>query len=328
MLLLERQYLFSSSDADSRLFRGGLCATRGGARAAFSQAPVAGLTWRDGDAPPSAADPCFLFSTLFLCTGSPESLHFFHLCSTAALLSLYCRQPAPTAPAPWRGGCLNGTHYSLLQTDCNPPRTQHLRSVSTVDSSLHSVDGTDCRFQVGRGRCARLAPPPRRYCLIMAVRASEAHPLLLLSHLFLLSSPTTHFLPATPPALCFGGQDLDTRFPSCTSPRGGTQSRASRVFLLTCLPSSSHASRVFSFFFFLPIHASMTTCTRVLQALADCQRKHVPPTCQHLQRAAGWCLFRTACPDEGVWEPAALAAAPVTAPRHLHRFCPPTTSPE
>jgi hypothetical protein len=49
----------------------------------------------------------------------------------------------------------------------------------------------------------------------------------------------------------------------------------------------------------------MTTCTRVLQALADCQKKHPrePYVCQHLQRAAGWCLFKTACPEEGVWEP-------------------------
>lgn len=45
----------------------------------------------------------------------------------------------------------------------------------------------------------------------------------------------------------------------------------------------------------------MATCTRVLNALADCQRKHPrePYVCQHLQRAAAWCLFRQACPDEG-----------------------------
>ena len=55
----------------------------------------------------------------------------------------------------------------------------------------------------------------------------------------LLSSPTTHFLPATPPALCFGGQDLETRFPSCTSPRGGTKSRVSRILLLLLPPQTS-----------------------------------------------------------------------------------------
>lgn len=46
---------------------------------------------------------------------------------------------------------------------------------------------------------------------------------------------------------------------------------------------------------------AMATCTRVLNALADCQRKHPrePYVCQHLQRAAAWCLFRQACPGEG-----------------------------
>jgi hypothetical protein len=57
---------------------------------------------------------------------------------------------------------------------------------------------------------------------------------------------------------------------------------------------------------------TMTTCTRVLQALADCQKKHPrePYVCQHLQRAAGWCLFRVACPDEGTWEPRAVLLQP------------------
>ena len=46
---------------------------------------------------------------------------------------------------------------------------------------------------------------------------------------------------------------------------------------------------------------AMATCTRMLNALADCQKKHPrePYICQHLQRAAAWCLFRQACPDEG-----------------------------
>lgn len=46
----------------------------------------------------------------------------------------------------------------------------------------------------------------------------------------------------------------------------------------------------------------MNGCKKVLTALSDCQRKHPHESsyvCAHLQRAAGWCLFRQACPDEG-----------------------------
>lgn len=55
----------------------------------------------------------------------------------------------------------------------------------------------------------------------------------------------------------------------------------------------------------------MASCTRVLHALEGCQRKHPHEAgyvCAHLQRAAGWCLFRQACPDEGEPGPQALPA--------------------
>ncbi|KAL4451716.1 hypothetical protein ABPG75_007378 [Micractinium tetrahymenae] len=71
-------------------------------------------------------------------------------------------------------------------------------------------------------------------------------------------------------------------------------------------------------------------CTKLLGALADCQRKHPHESryvCAHLQRAGGWCLFRQACPDEvdaleacaGASSQRPASAGPPTIPRKCHQ---------
>jgi hypothetical protein len=95
-------------------------------------------------------------------------------------------------------------------------------------------------------------PPPTRWRHAAVHLSSDragllleprlAQSLFLLSNLFLLSSPASHFLPATPIEFCFEGQGLETRFPSCTSPLGAVQSHASRVS--------------FFFFFFCPCRSN------------------------------------------------------------------------
>lgn len=71
----------------------------------------------------------------------------------------------------------------------------------------------------------------------------------------------------------------------------------------------------------------MASCIKVLNALSDCQRKHPHEAgyvCAHLQRAAGWCLFRQACPDEGERGPLCCTWRSIL-PGSATRFAPPVS---
>lgn len=71
-----------------------------------------------------------------------------------------------------------------------------------------------------------------------------------------------------------------------------------------------------------------STCSRVLKALEDCQKKHPYDgqyVCTHLTKAAGWCIFAYLCPTEvrGIEDcigiPSSLGKAPILPARCAHK---------
>ena len=110
-----------------------------------------------------------------------------------------------------------------------------------------------------------------------ALEPRLAQPLLLLSNLFLLSSPALHFLPAIPIEFCFGGpgprNPLSLLYLS-VPPRGVVQSHASRV------SSSSFSSSSFGAPSLPASHQA------ALLGLHHCTQQHVAAQLSVASRAA------------------------------------------